>query len=195
MVIVVDPFAPTWVYILRPWKIEELLLKEAKRCGLTRDFGQYFGISGSVLAQQFYTTARHFLHSFVVGVENRMTEHSASSRSPAPLCPALIGHGNWDQLVEMVLHFGSGLAARGVLTDVDLLKLVPQYWKRTEQLKQQWQKDVGVPIVDNVGRIWLMLPSWKIFPMLHKVVQIMLVLSTSGCYHHGFIDDNLSVDS
>ena len=38
--------------LLWPWKVEELPLKEASERGPTGDFGQYFGIGGSVLAQQ-----------------------------------------------------------------------------------------------------------------------------------------------
>ena len=161
--------------LLRPWKIGVLALKQSSECGLARDFGQYFGIIGSVLAQQFYSTARRCFWSIVVGVGKGLIERAANSLCLEPLCPASIWHRNRDRLGEVMLHFGSALVARGVLTDADLGKLVLQYLKRSEQLKHQWRSDVGVPVVDNVVKFWLWLPIWNKFPVLHKVVQMMLV--------------------
>ena len=139
MVLVVDPSCiPSHLNvfgIMRLWKIEEFPLQESSKCGLTRDFSQYFGIKDTVLAQQFYTTARHYIRSIVIGVGNGKTDRTADSLYLAPLFPASIRHRSRDRLCEMVLHFGSALVGRPVLMDVELGKLVPQYLKRSEQLK------------------------------------------------------------
>ena len=139
MVLVVDPSCiPSRLNVgglSRVWKVEELPLKEASECGLARDSSQYLRISGSVLAQQFYTTARRCFRRFVIGVRNGMTGRAVISLNRAPLCPALTRHGVGDRLGEMVFHFGSALAARGVLTDLELGKLVLQYLKRKKKLK------------------------------------------------------------
>ena len=95
----------------------------------------------------------------------------------------------------MILYFGSAFAARGVLADLELGKLVSQFLKRSEQPEHQRRNDVGVPIMDNVMRFWLGLPSWNKFSVLHKVRQIMSVSSTSGCYRKDFVDDNFSANS
>ena len=71
--------------------------------------------------------------------------------------------------------------------DVDFRKLFAQYIKCSEQLKHQWRTDVGMPIVDKVVRFWLGLPNWNKFPVLHKVVQILLVSSATGCYCNNFV--------
>ena len=49
--------------------------------------------------------------------------------------------------------------------------------------------------MDNVVRLWLRLISWKKFSVLHKVVHIMLVSSTTGSYRNDFIDDNFNATS
>ena len=56
--------------VLRPYKIEELPLKDASECGLAPDFSRYFGIGDSVMAQQVYTTAPHCIRSIRVGIGN-----------------------------------------------------------------------------------------------------------------------------
>ena len=112
--------------LLRPWKLEKLPLKEASESGLARDFSHYFAVGGSVLAQQFYTVARRCIRSIVVAVGKGKTERAENSPNVALVFPSLIRQGNRERLGEMVLHFGSALAARGVLTDAELGKLVPQ---------------------------------------------------------------------
>ena len=130
MVMVVDPACIQCRFnvggLLWLWKVEELLLKKASEFGMGRGFSQYSNIGGSVLERQFITTARHCIRSIVVGVGHGLTDRAASLPNLAPLCPAPIRYGNRDRLGKMVLHFRSGLAARGVLTDVDFEKLVPE---------------------------------------------------------------------
>ena len=115
-VLVIDPACIPSCFnvggLLRPRRIEELPLKGATECGLTHDFGHYFGIGGSLLAQQLYITARLCIRSIVVEVGNGMTGGAAIFLSLPTLCTALIRHGNWDRLGEVVLHFGSALAAK-----------------------------------------------------------------------------------
>ena len=106
--------------LLGPWKVEELPLTEASQCGLARGFSHYFGTNCSVLAQQFYTTARHCIRRIVFGIGNGRTERAAESLTLVPFCPALIWHENCDRLGKVVLHFGNALAARGVLNNVEL---------------------------------------------------------------------------
>ena len=86
------------VGVFRPWIVVELPLKESSGNWLSRDFSQYFGISDSVLAQQFHTTARHCIRSIVNGVGYGKTERAAISLNLAPSCLALIRHGNRDRL-------------------------------------------------------------------------------------------------
>ena len=71
----------------------------------------------------------------MVEIGKGMTERALNSPNLAPLYLALNRHGNRDQLGEMFLLFGSALAQRVVLTDVELEDSVPQYLKRSEQLK------------------------------------------------------------
>ena len=82
MVLVVDsscfPSRFNVVELLRSLRVDELLLKEFSECGLALDCCQYYGISGSVLAQHFYTTACHFIRNTLVGVGNDMTEEAAN---------------------------------------------------------------------------------------------------------------------
>ena len=145
-----------------------------------------------MLEQQFYTTTRHCIRSTVVGVGHGVTDRAASSLNLVPLCPPPIRYGIRVRLGEVVLHFGSTLAARGVLMDIDFGKLVPEYLKRSDHLKNQWRIDIGVPIVENLVELWLGLPSWNKFPLLQKVVQSMSVSSTRSCYRNNFVDDNFS---
>ena len=79
------------------------------------------------------------------------------------------------------------------MSDTELGRLVPQHLKGSEQRKRQWRNDVGVPIVTKVVRFSLGLPSLNKFPVLHKAVDIMLVLRTSGCYENDFVPNNFSV--
>ena len=118
-------------------------VKDSSECGLAPDFIQYFRIGCSELAQQFYTTAHPCIRSVVIGVGNGMNERAANSKCLEPLCLALILHGNRNRLGEMVLHFRRALTTRGVLTDVELEKLLPQYLKRIEQLNYLRWNEVG----------------------------------------------------
>ena len=61
---------------LRPYRFDELPLKERAEFGLGRDFSQYFGISGSVIAQQLYTSLRRCNRSIMIGVVNGETERA-----------------------------------------------------------------------------------------------------------------------
>ena len=79
-----------------------------------------------------------------------------------------------------MLHFGISLAAISVLVDVELGKLVHQKLRQSEQLRYQWRIGVGMPNVDDVVRFWLGIPSWSKFSVFQKLVQVMLVLATSG---------------
>ena len=159
VLVVATSCIPRHFNVVGPWRVEELPLKVSSQCGVARDFSQYHGISGNVLAQQFYTTARPCFRSIVTGVGKSKTDRAASSLILAPLRLALICPGNCELLGEMVLHFESAMAARGVLTNVDLGKLVPEYFKRNEQLKHQSRKGVGLAIVGNVVQLLLGLPS------------------------------------
>ena len=115
MVLVVNPSCISSRFnrsgLLRTWKVQELPLKEASECGLAPDFSQYFAISGSALAQQFYITSRHGIRSSVIEFSNGMTERAAIPLNLAPFCPDPIRHGNHDLLGEMVVFFGSALAS------------------------------------------------------------------------------------
>ena len=120
---------------------------------------------------------------------------SCESSNLAPLCPVLIHHGNRDRLGEMVLHFGSALAARAVLIYVELVKLMHQKLRQSEQLRHQRRIGVGVPVVDSMVRFWLGQPGLSKFPVLHKLGKNMLVLPTSGCYRNDLFDDSFDATS
>ena len=85
MVLVVDPACIPSRFnmggLLRLWKIEVLPLTEASEYGRAREFGQYFSISGSVIAQPFYTTARRCIWNIGFGVGNEMTDCAEISMS------------------------------------------------------------------------------------------------------------------
>ena len=164
-----------WAGFLRVYRADELPLKEAAECELARNFCKYFGISGSVLAQQSYTTARHCFWKLVGRVGNSMTDWAASSLSLAVFCPALIRHGFFNRLSEMISHFGSTLAARGVLTDVELGKLLAHNLKRSEQLKHHRRKDVGC-------RSWTM---WCVCGLVHPVGTISRC--AQGVWNHACV--------
>ena len=50
-------------------------------------------------------------------------------------------------------------------------------------------------IVDNLVRFRLSLPRWNQLPVLHQVMEIMLMSSTSDCYRNDFVGDNFSANS
>ena len=52
-------------------------------------------------------------------VANGLTDRASISLNLAPPCPALIRHGKLDQFGVLMFHFGSALAARGVLTEAE----------------------------------------------------------------------------
>ena len=63
----------------------------------------------------------------MIEVGHGMTDRASFFLNLAVLCPVLIRHGNLDQFCEKMFHLGSRLAARGVLTEAELGKLVPYF--------------------------------------------------------------------
>ena len=170
-------------------------LKEPSECGLACDFSHDFGINDSVLVQQFYTTAGCCIRGIAIGVGDDMIERAANSMNLAPLCLALTRHGNRGQLGEVMFYLGKALDARGVLTDAELGKSVTQYLKPREQIKNHRRDNLEVLIADKVVKFWLGLYTGNKFPLLRKVVDILLVSSTRDCYLKNIVNENFSANS
>ena len=138
----------------------------------------------SLLAQQLYTTAGQCFENIVIAVENGVTEKAATFWSLAPLCPSPIRHRS-----PKILRCTDNERRPDLCWFLIFDALVFECdWAVPASEEERFSQSNSVQLM----RLWLALLSWKNLPILGKLVDIMLVYSTGGCYCNAFVDQNFT---